>query len=95
MALGSGNATLAVLGWISLGTAAVLLSINMASSLGASSGPLPLAATLVGTGQLFLCAEQRWASPGPWPEASGLHLPPPGRETLSILIILGWIGMTV
>ena len=93
--LGSGNATLAVLGWISLGTAAVLLSINMASSLRASSGPLPLAATLVGTGQLFLCAGL--AVGLAWSLARGVWAPfaAPGRETLSILIILGWIGMTV
>lgn len=97
LALGAAFAATAAtaVAWLELAGAAALLAVNLGASLQAASIPLSLAARLVALAQLFLLAGiilALIASIG-----GGAVAPFAGatRAPLAILLIAGWIGMTV
>jgi nitrite reductase (NO-forming) len=85
------------LGWLLLTVAALLLSVNLAASWRSADRPLgfALAPRLVGAAQIFLVAGLFTALAMQLDE--GLGATPAGRwrAALAVLLIAGWIGMTV
>lgn len=82
-------------GWVALAGGAVLLAINVVEGLRAASRPLSLPARMVGAGQAFLVAGLLAAvavvvADGPYAPLEGR-----ARSVLAILLVAGWIGMTV
>jgi len=86
---------LAICGWLAFGFAAVLLSVNLIASLLANSKPLPISATLITAGQLFLCAGIVVGLISTLDEGVWAPFYSSDRQVLSILIVVGWVGMTV
>ena len=86
---------LAVVGWVVLGIAGVLLMSNVLGAVAAAVTPLSLPARLVGLGQFFLVAGVVVAA------ASAVDLGPERalvgstRATVATLLVGGWIGLTV
>src|ERR1019366_10652145 len=84
-----------VLGWLSLLASAMLLSVNLLASLSAAARPLALPARLVAPAQVFLptglllalLATVADGTMGPFVGAP--------RAALAVLLLAGWIGLTV
>jgi nitrite reductase (NO-forming) len=84
-----------VLGWLSLLASAMLLSVNLLASLSAAARPLALPARLVALAQMFLptglllalLATVADGTMGPFVGAP--------RTALAVLLLAGWIGLTV
>lgn len=93
MALGAGP--VAVMGWLALDAAGVLLSLNLLSSLRAAPAPLPLSARLVAIAQGFLPAGLTVGLAATMAEGYLGPFVDPARDALPTLILAGWIGMTV
>ena len=84
-----------VSGWLSLALAACLLVMNLGASLHAARRPLALPAQLIALAQAFLAAGLLFAlavtvSRGPDEVLLGAQ-----RNVLAILLLAGWIGLTV
>lgn len=98
-ALGAGQAfglaPVAACGWFALALASILLAVNLVSSLRAANRPLPLSLRLVALGQPFLPVAFLLALVATLADGvGGPFLGWPG-EVMPVLILAGWIGLTV
>lgn len=86
---------LALGGWACLAVAALLLATNIALSTHAAERPLALPARLIALAQAFLVAGL--AAGFVFAASSGDVLPPvgPERSALAVLLLAGWLGLTV
>jgi hypothetical protein len=86
---------LVVSGWLGLVAAAGMLSVNLLASLRGAPGPLSLAARFVALGQLCLPAGLLVALVAT--ATGGIDGPFSGtaRGSLAVLVLAGWIGLTV
>ena len=82
-------------GWTDLLAATALLSLNLVASLRAAPRPLSLPARLLALAQTFLLAGLAIASVAT--VQAGVYGPFAGssREVLAVLLLAGWIGLTV
>jgi nitrite reductase (NO-forming) len=82
-------------GWVALACGAALLAVNVVEGLRVAPRPLSLPARMVGAGQAFLVTGLLAAVAVVL--ADGAHAPLEGRAraVLAILLVVGWIGMTV
>lgn len=83
------------LGWAGLTIAALLLLVNVGGCARAAGRPLSLAAQLVGIAQPFLLAGllvalAKVVGDGPYAPVYG-----PSRSALAVLLLAGWVGLTV
>jgi nitrite reductase (NO-forming) len=85
-------APVVVAGWLSLGVAAGLLSANLVASIRVAPRPLSLAAQLVTLAQAFLLAGVTVGLVG---ALHGDALAEPRRGVLAVLLLAGWLGITV
>jgi nitrite reductase (NO-forming) len=83
------------LGWLDLATAATLLTVNLAASLHAAPGALALPVRLIAVGQGFLGAGVLGAVVATVTGGAEAPLAGSAREVLAILLLAGWIGLTV
>lgn len=90
--LAAGIAEIAVFGWLALGVAAGLLSVNLIASVHVAPRPLSLSAQLVTLAQAFLLAG---VSVGTIGALHGDVLAEPRRGALAVLLLAGWLGLTV
>jgi hypothetical protein len=90
--LAAGIVELAVLGWLALGVAAGLLSVNLIASVRVAPRPLSLSAQLVTLAQAFLLAGVAVGTIG---ALHGDVLAEPRRDALAVLLLAGWLGLTV
>ena len=90
-----GAQVLVASGWLSLALAACLLAVNLGASLHAAQRPLALPAQLIALAQAFLAAGLLFAlavtiNNGPREALQG-----DDRNVLAVLLLAGWIGLTV
>ena len=85
----------AVIGWLALTSSAVLLSVNIVASLRAHAIALSLAARLVALAQAFLPLGLALALAATLADGAGGPLAPGVRAPLAILLLAGWVGLTV
>jgi hypothetical protein len=86
---------LLALGWLSLLASATLLSVNLLASLGAAARPLALPARLLALAHLFLPAGLLLALLATAADGTmGPFIGAP-RSALAVLLLAGWIGLTV
>lgn len=83
------------LGWAGLALASVLLAINLAGCARAAQRPLSLAARLVGVAQGFLVAGLLGALAAAAGAGPAAPLHGTARGALTVLLLVGWIGLTV
>jgi nitrite reductase (NO-forming) len=97
MALGAAFASYPALigAWLELTAAAVLLTLNLIASLRARSIPLSLAARLVALAQAFLPAGLVLGLIATLASGEAAPFTSPVRAPLAILLLAGWIGITV
>lgn len=86
---------LLVAAWAVLALAAAALGANVVGSLRAATIVLPLPALLVGLGQAFLPAGIILALASTLADSATAPFTGPVRTPLAILLLAGWIGMTV
>lgn len=79
-------------GWVALGFAAVLLVTNLGASVRAAPRPLSLSALLITVAQGFLVAG---IVVGIVDALGAGALAEPWRATLAVLLLAGWLGLTV
>ncbi|MBS1880869.1 MAG: hypothetical protein JST31_15265 [Actinobacteria bacterium] len=84
-----------VAGWLALCLASVLLLVNVFSSWRRASGPVSLAARVVGVAQPFLLAALVVASAVAIDQGPGQVLVGSSRTVVGTLLVAGWIGLTV
>ncbi len=92
---GLGAGALTVAGWAALSLAAALLCANLGASLRAAPAALPLPARLIAVAQVCLLAALGVALGG---AVSGHATAPPvdtARAAIAILLLPGWLGLTV
>jgi nitrite reductase (NO-forming) len=82
-------------GWLALALSAAMLSANIVGSLVSASRTLPLAAKLVGAAQLFLIAGLLVICTATVGSGASEALAEPTRAAAGILLVAGWIGLTV
>jgi nitrite reductase (NO-forming) len=82
-------------GWLALGLAACLLASNLGASLRAARRPLALPAQLIALAQGFLAAGLLFALAVAISDGPGHPLLGEQRDVLAILLVAGWIGLTV
>lgn len=92
-AFGSDQAV--TLGWIGLAVAAAMLSANLLASLLTAPRPLSLPARLVALGQVFLPAGVIVALTATLSDGAFAPFLGPVRGALAVLLLAGWIGLTV
>ena len=85
----------AVTGWLALTSSAVLLSVNVAASLRARAIALSLAAQLVALAQAFLPLGLALALAATIADGAGGPFAAGVRAPLAILLLAGWVGLTV
>lgn len=85
-------APVVVAGWLALGVAAGLLSANLLASIRVAPRPLSLPAQLVTLAQVFLLAGVTVGLVG---ALHGDALAEPRRGALAVLLLAGWLGITV
>ena len=92
---GSGVGALVLLGWLALTIAAGLLCANLAGSWRATPGTLGLPARLIVSAQA--CLVLALALSLTFALAEGATAPPagPGRAAVAVLLLPGWLGLTV
>ncbi|HWG09333.1 MAG TPA: hypothetical protein VN672_10025 [Solirubrobacteraceae bacterium] len=97
LALGAAFALsfLIAVGWIGLVSAAFLLAVNLAGSLRSAARPLTLPALLIGLAQAFLAAGLLFALVVTIDQGPSEPLLGPERTVLAILLLVGWVGLTV
>lgn len=86
---------LAVAGWLALCLGALGLLVNVAASLRSAAHPLSLAARLVGAGQPFLLAGLGVATVAALGDGPGYAFAGSTRSAVGILLVAGWVGLTV
>lgn len=86
---------LAIAGWLMLCLGAVGLLANVAACLRDASGPLSLAARVVGAAQPFLLAALLVATISAVGGGPGQSLTGTSRTAVGTLLVAGWIGLTV
>jgi nitrite reductase (NO-forming) len=86
---------LAALAWLQLCAAGVLLAVNLLASLRARSAPLSLPTRLVALGQAFLPAGLALALVATIADGAPGPLAADVRGALAILLVAGWIALTV
>jgi nitrite reductase (NO-forming) len=86
---------LAVLAWLQLSVAGVLLAVNLLASLRTSTAPLSLPTRLVALGQAFLPAGLVLALVATISDGAAGPLASGVRPALAILLVGGWIALTV
>jgi nitrite reductase (NO-forming) len=82
-------------GWFGLVLAAGLLTVNLAASLRAAPGPLSLPARLIALAQAFLAAGLLFALAVTISKGGADALLGVQRNVLAVLLLGGWIGLTV
>ena len=82
-------------GWVSLALAACLLAINLGASLRAARRPLALPAKLIALAQGFLAAGLLFALAVTVTKGPSQALLGEERDVLAVLLLAGWIGLTV
>lgn len=82
-------------GWLGLAAAAGLLGANLLASLRAAPGALTLPARLVALGQVFLPAGVLLALAATVSDGAVAPLVGRARGALAVLLLAGWIGLTV
>lgn len=90
--LAFGIAPIVLVGWLALGLAAGLLIANLAASLLAAPRPLSLPARLITVAQAFLLAG---VALGIFGALGDDVLAEPRRAALAVLLLAGWLGLTV
>ncbi|MBX5470310.1 MAG: hypothetical protein IRZ21_10470 [Thermoleophilaceae bacterium] len=97
LALGAAFAIdpLTAVGWLQLTAAAALLAANIAASLRARTVTLSLAGRVVALAQAFLPAGLAVALIATLVDGAAAPLLPPVRAPLAILLLAGWVGLTV
>lgn len=85
----------AAAGWLALIAASTLLAVNLVGSLRAAGRPLSLPLRLVATGQLFLPAGFMTAFAATLADGAGGPLSGRFGEVMPVLVVAGWIGLTV
>jgi nitrite reductase (NO-forming) len=83
------------LGWLGLVLAAGLLAVNLGASLRAAPGPLALPARLIALAQAFLAAGLLFALAVTVSQEGADVLLGVQRDILAVLLLIGWIGLTV
>lgn len=86
---------LAIAGWLMLCLGAVGLLANVAACLRDASGPLSLAARVVGVAQPFLLAALLVATISAVVGGPGQSLTGASRAAVGTLLVAGWVGLTV
>jgi nitrite reductase (NO-forming) len=86
---------LAALAWLALTAASLLLAANLLASLRARTLPLSLPARLVALGQVFLPSGLALALVGTVSDGAGGPLATGVRPALAVLLLAGWVGLTV
>lgn len=92
---GLGAGPVATGGWVALAAAAALLAANLLASARASTSALGLPARLVALGQVFLATGLVVALGTVLAEGPRVPFADPYREVLAVLLVAGWIGLTV
>jgi nitrite reductase (NO-forming) len=92
---GFGLGGLATAGWIALSVASLLLAVNVAGCLAASTGPLSLPAWVVATAQAFLVAGATLAAAVSIIDGADAALAGSARAAAAVLLVGGWLGLTV
>jgi nitrite reductase (NO-forming) len=82
-------------GWFALALAAGLLTVNLAASLRAAPRPLALPARLIALAQVFLAAGLLFALAVTISQGGPEVLLGIQRNVLAVLLLVGWIGLTV
>jgi len=90
--LAFGIAAIVLVGWLALGLAAGLLVVNLTASVRAAPRPLSLPAQLITLAQVFLVAGVAVGIAG---ALSDDVLAEPQRAALAVLLLAGWLGLTV
>ncbi|MEO8091501.1 MAG: hypothetical protein ABI726_02180 [bacterium] len=86
---------LAIAGWIALSIAAVMLLANVAGCVLTGPRPMSLAARIVGMAQVFLLAGLLLATTAALADGFTQALAGSTRAAVGILLVAGWIGLTV
>jgi nitrite reductase (NO-forming) len=84
-----------VAGWVGLGAAATLLSVNLLASLRRAPRELALPARLIALGQLFLPIGIAVALGMTFARGADAPFVGSARSSLAALLLIGWIGLTV
>ena len=82
-------------GWLALMLAACLLTVNVGASLHAAPRPLALPAQLMSLAQAFLTAGLMFALAMTISKGPGGPLLGAERSVLAVLLLAGWIGLTI
>ena len=86
---------LADVGWASLAAASAILVLQIVRCVAAAPRPLSLPALIVGVGQLFLLAGLATAAAIAVIDGPAQAIAGPNRTAIGILLIGGWVGLTV
>jgi nitrite reductase (NO-forming) len=89
------RAAVLTIGWIALLFAATLLAVNLLASLHTAVGPLALPARLLALAQAFLPAGLLIALVATLDTGAEGPFTGPPRAALAVLLLAGWIGLTV
>lgn len=92
---GFGTAWLAVAGWVGLTLGGALLAINLLASTRQAPSPLSLPARLVAVGQCFLVAGLLVGLVAALGQAPQAPVTGAERSAVAVLLLAGWLGMTV
>jgi nitrite reductase (NO-forming) len=87
--------TIFATGWIALLAAATLLAVNLLASLRSAVRPLTLPARLVSLAQAFLPAGLLVALLATLDTGATVPFTGPARAAVGVLLVAGWIGLTV
>lgn len=86
---------LAQAGWLALCAAALALLVNVGAAARRAVSPLSLPARIVAVAQPFLAAGLAVATVAALADGPATALWGPRREVIGILLVAGWIGLTV
>jgi hypothetical protein len=89
------RATVLSIGWIALLLAATLLAVNLLASLRTAVRPLALPARMLALAQAFLPAGLLLALVATLDTGAAGPFTGPPRAALAVLLLTGWIGLTV
>jgi nitrite reductase (NO-forming) len=95
LGLGFDTGALLYLGWLAVLTAALLLAANLGRCALAAPTPRSLPALLVGAAQLMLVAGLMLALGLALSSDTALPAAGPERSLLAVLLLAGWLGLTV
>ncbi|MEJ7784996.1 MAG: hypothetical protein WKF96_09345 [Solirubrobacteraceae bacterium] len=92
---GVGTPWLAVTGWVGLLLGGALLAVNLLASTRQAPTPLSLPARLVAVGQCFLVAGLLVGLVATLSQAPATPVAGAERSAVAVLLLAGWLGMTV